>query len=88
MQVEILTRQDLEIFRKELLSDITEIIKGKTTEEKEYLRSKEVRKILGGISSGTLANLRVKGLLKPTKIEGVYYYNVKDVKAMLDAGRK
>jgi len=47
--------------------------------EKEYLRTKEVNKILGNISPGTLQNLRVKGPLKPSKIEGVYYYKLSEV---------
>jgi hypothetical protein len=57
-----------------------------TENYREYLRTKEVREMLGGISSGTLQNLRIRGLLNPSKIEGVYYYRLSEVKALLNAG--
>jgi len=87
MEIDILTKQDLEIFRQRLLNELSDLLRmssGKS--ELEYLRTNEVRKILGGISPGTLQNLRVKGLLKPSKIEGVYYYKLSEVKALLSAG--
>lgn len=87
MEIEIITRQDLEIFRQKLLSELSSLIQASPREsDKEYLRTNEVRKMLGGISPGTLQNLRVKGLLKPSKIEGVYFYKYSEVKALLSAG--
>ena len=87
MEIEILTKQDLETFRQKLISELSDLLRISPKEsEKEYLRTNEVRKILGGISSGTLQNLRVKGLLKPSKIEGVFYYKLSEVKALLSAG--
>ena len=87
MEIEILTKQDLEIFRQKLISELSDLLRISPKEsEKEYLRTNEVRKLLGGISPGTLQNLRVKGLLKPSKIEGVYYYKLSEVKALLSEG--
>jgi hypothetical protein len=87
MEIEILTKHDLEVFRQKLMHELAEFFyKHSDQAEKEFLRSKEVRKLLGGISSGTLQNLRVKGILKPSKIEGVFYYKLSDVKALLSAG--
>lgn len=87
MEIEIITRRDLEEFRYRLIDELVEIIRNQDSKtEAEYLRSKEVRKLLGGISNGTLQNLRVKGLLKPSKIEGVFYYKLSEVKALLNAG--
>lgn len=86
MKLDILTKDDLELFRKQLLADIEELIsKSAQTNEKPWLRSSEVKELLG-ISSGTLMNLRVKGLLKATKIEGLYLYRLDDIKKMLDEG--
>lgn len=82
MEIEILTKDDLEVFGQKLLLDLMEMLK-RNEPEKKYLRSKEVRKLLGGISSGTLQNLRIKGLLKPTKVEGVFYYRMSEVAALL-----
>jgi len=86
MEIEIITKKDLDIFKQELLLDLGDIIKKQGFEpEKEYLRSKEAKKMLGGISNGTLSNLRVKGLLNPSKVEGVFYYRSSEIKALLDA---
>ncbi len=89
MEIEIITKRDLEDFRNRLIQEIAQLIGIRKPEtEKEYLRSKEVRKLLGGISNGTLQNLRVKGLLKPSKIEGVYYYKLSEVTALLNGGTR
>lgn len=87
MEIEILTKKDLEAFRKKLLLELAELITSvSSTNEKEYLRTKEVRELLGGISNGTLQSLRIKGLLKPSKIEGVFYYKLSEVKSLLNDG--
>ena len=89
MEVDILTKQDLELFRQKLLHELSGLMRAAPHEpEKEYLRTHEVRKMLGGISNGTLRNLRVKGLLKPSKIEGVFYYKLSEIKALLNEGTK
>ena len=86
MQIELVTKDDLKAFKEDLLQSLTAFLSKQThRNEKEYLRTKEVRQLLG-ISNGTLANLRIKGLLKPSKIEGVYYYRLSEIKALLDAG--
>ncbi len=87
MEIDVITKQDLECFRQRLLLELVALLNGHSEPiEKEYLRSKEVRKLLGGISAGTLQNLRIKGHLRPSKIEGVFYYKASEVKALLDAG--
>ena len=86
MDIDILTKHDLQAFKEELLRELAEIIQGKpAASEKEYLRTKETRAMLGGISAGTLQTLRVKGLLKPTKLMGVFYYKKTEILALLDA---
>lgn len=86
MQVELITRQDLENFKKELLEAFATFTgKQSNTPAKEWLRSKEAKQLLN-VSNGTLQNLRIKGLLHPTKIEGVYYYKLSEIQALLNAG--
>ena len=88
MEIDIVTKQDLEIFRQKLIHELSTLIgKAPVLNEKEYLRTNEVRKILA-ISAGTLQNLRIKGLLKPSKIEGVYYYKLSEVKSLLSGTDK
>lgn len=87
MQIEDLaTKQDLEAFKKDLLQSLTDFMaKQGTSLQKEWLRTKEVRQMLG-LSTGSISNLRVKRLLNPTKIEGIYYYKLSEIMALLNAG--
>lgn len=83
---DLATKQDLETLKSILLNAMSEYMgKQGVSLEKEYLRTKEVRQILG-VSNGTLANLRVKGLLTPNKVDGIYYYKLSEIKALLSAG--
>jgi hypothetical protein len=84
MQIEVITREDLQVLRQQLLDDIKELLStNKNTTSKEWLRSSEVRKLLK-ISPGTLQNLRINGQLSPTKVNGIYFYKYGDVMKMLD----
>ena len=78
-----MTKEDLQIFRVQLLDDIKGIIESlnKKDELPEWLKSKEVRKILTA-SPGTLQNLRVCGKLHPVKIEGSWYYSKDEIRAL------
>lgn len=88
MEIEIITRQDLEAFRIRLLKDLKELIENSSDEEdKEWLKSSEVRKKLK-ISSGTLQNLRVSGKLHYSKIGGTYYYRSEDIENLLKGALK
>lgn len=83
MVVEMITKQDLQELRELLLEDIKQYLNtGQDTQQKEWLRSSEARKLLN-ISPGTLQNLRISGHLKPTKIGGTYYYNRIEIMQLL-----
>lgn len=86
MAVEIITKEDLKNFKSELLSEIKRIIDG-APEQKQWLKSTEVRQLLG-ISPGTLQHLRVIGTLPYTKIGGTMFYSYEDVKQMLEKNKK
>ena len=82
MAIAIITKEDLHQFKIELLESIENLLKGKKREEKLWLRTSEVRKLLN-ISSGTLQNLRINGTLSYSKIGGVLFYNYKDIEKLL-----
>ena len=82
MAVEVITREDLNEFQSLLLKDLKEIIQSKPQQTKQWLKSKEVRKLLN-ISPGTLQNLRINGTLTYTKIGGTMYYNQSDIEKLL-----
>ncbi len=83
MAAEIITTDDLREFKIELLSDIQKLLNQKgTTNEKKWLKSYEVKKLLS-ISPGTLQHLRVSGTLPYTKIGGTIYYEFSDIQKMI-----
>jgi hypothetical protein len=88
MQLEIITKEDLKAFRLQLLDDIAQLLKQNPVKPSaEWLRSKDVRNMLG-ISPSTLQNIRISGHLKPTKINGSYFYRSKEVTELLESGSK
>ena len=63
MPAEIITKDDLESFRKLLLNDIEALLSGRSPKENQkWLKSYQVKNMLR-ISPGTLQNLRLNGSL-------------------------
>ncbi|MFY8214285.1 MAG: helix-turn-helix domain-containing protein [Flavobacterium sp.] len=83
MAVQVITTEDLNEFRSLLLTDLKEIIQSTPLTTKQWLKSKEVRKLLN-ISPGTLQNFRINGTLSFTKIGGIIYYKYDDIVKMLE----
>ncbi|GAA4770487.1 MULTISPECIES: helix-turn-helix domain-containing protein [Flavobacterium] len=86
MEIQIITREDLNEFRTLLLNDLKEIIHTKPQQAKQWLKSKEVRKLLN-ISPGTLQNLRINGTLTYTKVGGIMYYDNADIEKLLQGNK-
>ncbi len=92
-------RQAGQKFRLQLLGDLTRMMpacrsggEGRSgavqpQSNKEWLRSSEVRKLLG-ISHGTLQNLRIKNILPHRKIGGLMYYKYQDILKLLEGGEE
>lgn len=81
--MDTLTKGDLEILKKEMLSEIKALIEEKINCEGqllefEWLRSKAIRRLMD-ISPATLQNLRITGKVGYRKIMGSYYYNRTDL---------
>lgn len=83
MSTVLITQEDLQQFKNELLSDIKSILDQNIPEQRQWLRSKEVKKLLS-LSPGTLQNLRINGTLPYTKIGGVIYYEYADIIKMIE----
>ena len=81
--LELITKEDLKTFRADLLNDIKILLKPAIGESKKWLKSYEVRKVLG-ISPGTLQTLRINGTLRYTKIGGILYYKSEDIGKLLE----
>lgn len=84
MPAAIMTLEDLQDFKQDLLSEIRKMLAEKhaSVPAKKWLKTKELRRLLA-VSQGTLQHLRLKGILPYTKIGGAYYYDMQDVEKML-----
>lgn len=82
--LEFITKDDLEQFKKELFAEPRRpsLQVHKQAEQKEWLKSYEVRKLLN-ISAGTLATLRRNGTIKYSKIGGLMYYKYQDLEDLM-----
>ena len=86
MAIEVITREDLNEFRTLLLADLSAMLNPKSQQQKQWLKSPEVRELLD-ISPGTLQNLRINGTLSYTKIGGTIYYDNHDINKLLEKNK-
>jgi len=81
MAMEILTKEDLQQFKRELFTELFNTFSIQQP-QKKWLKSNEVKSILK-CSNGTLQNLRINGTLFPSKIGGTWYYDSEQVNNLL-----
>lgn len=87
MAIEVLTKDDLNEFRNQLISDFRQLIQSKPEEEAQrWLKSHEVKQLLN-ISAGTLQNLRINGTLAYSKIGGTIFYDSIAINKILQTNR-
>jgi len=83
MPANIVTLEDMDAFKAELLKEIKELLINydRVTIDK-WIKSNVVMDKLG-ISPGTLQNLRVNGTLPFSKLGGIIYYDEEKVNEIL-----
>ena len=87
MATTVLTVEDLQEFKKELLQELKTLFpNSQSAQTKKWLKSSEVRKMLS-ISPGTLQNLRINGTIPYTKMGGVIYYDNDEILRILQKNR-
>lgn len=84
MALEIVTKEDLQEFKNELLQELKTLLLPKSNSQKQWLRSADVKALLK-ISSGTLQNMRINGTLRYSKVGGTLYYNYEDIEKLLQS---
>ncbi len=87
MKVEFITKEDLEIFKQEIITEIrrySPFNRKKDQEIKQWIKSYEVRKLLG-ISPGTLQNMRLKGTIPFKRIGRLMFYRYEDILKMMES---
>jgi hypothetical protein len=82
MAAEIITKEDLQEFGKNLLNQIKGLL-GQTIEDpKKWLKTYQVKNLLK-ISDNTLQTLRDNGTIPFTKIGGILFYSSEDINKVL-----
>lgn len=87
MAVNILTKEDLQQFKSELLTDIKALLQEAPNKPKKWLKSYEVRELLG-ISPGTLQNMQENEILIGSKIGGLMFFDYDDIMALMVKNKK
>lgn len=82
VSIEMITKEDLLEFKSELLKDLVKELSEKVVPTKKWLKTDEVRKLLG-VSAGTLQSLRISGTLTYTKLGGILYYDYEHIEKMM-----
>ena len=78
----------LKYLREEFLDDLLDVLEQRrTTPRRRWLKSHEVRRLLG-ISPNTLHRLRIKKLLPYSRVEGILFYDFYDVMYLLEQSRQ
>ncbi len=84
MAYELLTKDDLQNFKRELLQDLKLLLEHQSHKSpKQWLKSKEVRRMLK-ISPGTLQNFRVNGTIRHSRMGRIIFYNAEDIEKVLE----
>jgi hypothetical protein len=85
---QLVTLKDLQNFKNELLTEVKKTIKENAGQPaKKWLKTNEVRKILG-ISITTLLTLRINGVLPYSKIGGCLYFDYEDILKVMEEKKK
>ena len=83
MAAEIITREDLQIFKEDLLIEIRNLLNTQTPPAaKKWIKSYQVLEMLG-ISAGTLQTMRKKGAIPFTQMGGLMLYEYDAILALM-----
>ena len=84
MPANIVTTEDLKLFKEELLSEIKELlIKYEKVTIDKWIKSGKVMDKLD-ISPGTLQNFRINGTIPFSKLNGIIYYDEEKINGILE----
>lgn len=83
--IDIVTKQDLEQFKIDLISDIKVLLEeAKSAPPRRWLKTYQVRDMLGEISAGTLQTMRNNGMLPYSMLTGLALYEYADITKLMD----
>lgn len=83
--IEIVTKEDLQQFKQDLLAEMQKMLQQSAVQpERRWLKTYDVRKMLGDLSPGTMQTMRNKGMLPYSPLNGLALYEYKDVVKLMD----
>jgi hypothetical protein len=85
-EVMIFSKEDFDRLRNEIVRDLEAVIMKRSTPPR-WMRSAEIRKLLGGISPAKLQSLRVGGHIPATNANGLWLYCYDDVIEFLERNK-
>jgi phage pi2 protein 07 len=90
MNIEFITPAELQAFKNELLADMRILLREEQRPQKtDWIRMRELRQLLGGISTNSVAKLRQHGRLKEQRrIGSIVYYSRQEVEKLLQEGNQ
>lgn len=81
---QLITTGDLADFKAEIFAEFSRLLKEHVSpQSKKWLKSSEVRKMLG-ISGGTLQALRINGSLPYSKVGGLFFYPSQEIEKLME----
>jgi len=83
MNIEVITKEDLQVLKQELINALK---RDAENINKRWLRSAEVRKMFH-ISAGTLQNLRINGAIPFTKLGSTIFYEYDEIIKILQENK-
>lgn len=84
----MVTKEDLQAFRLQLLNDIKGLLAAAGDKaQRQWLKNSDVKRLLN-VSSNTVQRLRIGGKLKSSKVGGIHYYRLEDIEKLLENGLK
>lgn len=87
MPANIVTTDDLRLFKEELLAEIADLVPKKYSPKRQWIKSADVKKMLG-ISTGTLQHLRINGTIPYSKLGGIILYDYDKIIKVLEDHRQ
>ena len=79
MNQKIVTVEQFLEFEKKILDKIDHLFKSKSGQRKQYLKSQDLRKMLGNISHSKLQEMRINGEISFIKLRGMYLYDYDEI---------
>ncbi|MBW0160418.1 MAG: helix-turn-helix domain-containing protein [Sediminibacterium sp. Gen4] len=81
--MELLTKDDLSKIKIEIIQEVKKIISPVSLENPEFLRTSQVKELLG-CSESKIETLRKNGTLPFQKVGGSIYYKYSDIKKLFN----